>query len=207
MSSHHFVKEQQEPALVILDTSGITFDHIAPLLEWVPTVLVAQEEIFNVISWGIKVDLILADLEFQKENFKLLEEQYPVKFLGVKEGEYLNEALQYLVATKHSAANIIGFDHRNLIELEPKLELLDLVVWDGPVRYFPVKSGQFKKWFTTCTIQLHAPENTLIEMKNSEGSSILTIKFATMVEVPEGVSEFHANSIFWIGEIFNRQIY
>lgn len=202
MSSHHFVKEQQEPALVILDTTGITFDQIAPLLEWVPTVIVAQEEIFTVISWGIKVDLILADLDFQRENFKLLEEQYPVKFLGVKDGEYLNEALQYLIASKHGAANIIGFDHLKVFELEPMLEFLDLVIWDGPTRYFPIKNGSFKKWFTSCAVQLHAPEGSLIEVKNAEGSHILEIHPTTMMELPEGISEFHAKRIFWIGEFF-----
>ncbi|RPA67743.1 thiamine pyrophosphokinase [Cyclobacteriaceae bacterium YHN15] len=203
MSSHHFVKEQQEPALVILDTSGITFDHIAPLLEWVPTVLVSQNEVYTVISWGIKIDLILAEMEFQKSHFQLLEEQYPVKFLGVIDSQFLEEALQYLIATKHSAANIIGFNHLKVHDLEPKLEFLDLVVWDGAVRYFPVKNGKFKKWFTMCTIQLHAPENTLIEMRNAAGSKLIHIIHSTMVDVPEGVSEFHANDIFWIGEFFD----
>lgn len=203
MSSHHFVKEQQEPALIILDTQGISFEQIAPLLEWVPTVLVSQEEVFTVISWGIKIDLILAEMTFQKSQYHLLEEQYPVKFLGVNNGQFLDEALQYLLASKHGAANIIGFDHKKVFDLEPMLEFMDLVVWDGPVRYFPVKNGQFKKWFTTCTIQLHAPENTLIEMKNSEGSSIISIKYATMVEVPEGFSEFLAKGTFWIGESFS----
>jgi len=202
MSSHHFVKEQQEPALIILNTQGIHYELVAPLLEWVPTVLVSQEEVFTVISWGIKVDMILADMDFQKSHFQLLEEQYPVKFLGVKNQTYLDEAIQYLIASKHNAANVIGFDHRNLFELEPQLQFLDLVVWDGPIRYFPIKEGHFRKWFTACTIQLHAPENSLIEMKNSEGSSILAIKHTTMVEVPEGTTEFNAKGIFWIGEVF-----
>lgn len=205
MSSHHFVKEQQEPALVILDTTGITFDQIAPLLEWVPTVMVAQEEIFTVISWGIKVDLILADLDFQRENFKLLEEQYPVKFLGVQNRDYLNEALQYLIASKHGAANIVGFDHQQVFDLEPMLEFLDLVIWDGSTRYFPVKNGNFKKWFTACDVQLHAPEGSLIEVKNAEGSHILKIQPTTMIAVPEGISEFHSKGMFWIGEIFNTE--
>ncbi|MEY2704741.1 MAG: hypothetical protein RL407_803, partial [Bacteroidota bacterium] len=32
MSSHHFVKEQQEPAVIILEVDGISFETIAPLL-------------------------------------------------------------------------------------------------------------------------------------------------------------------------------
>ena len=45
MSSHHFVKEQQEPAVFILDVEGISFDTVAPLLEWSPTLLVVQEAV------------------------------------------------------------------------------------------------------------------------------------------------------------------
>ncbi len=64
MSSHHFVKEQQEPALLILETEGFDVDRISPLLEWVPTVLVSQNVVETVISWGVKVDVILSSESF-----------------------------------------------------------------------------------------------------------------------------------------------
>lgn len=204
MSSHHFVKEQQEPALIILNTEDIGFEMVAPLLEWVPTILVAQEEVFTVISWGIKIDLILAEMDFQQQHYHLLEEQYPVKFLGVQNGDFLNEGLQYLIASKHSAVNIIGFDHQKVAELEGKLEFLDMVVWDGPTRYFPVKKGEFKKWFPASAVQLHAPEGTLIEVKTPEGSNIIEIRHATVLELPEGTSVFQSKEIFWVGEIINQ---
>lgn len=200
MSSHHFVKEQQEPALLILDSKGFGYETIAPLLEWSPTVLVAQEEVFTVISWGIKIDLILAEMDFQKDNFHLLEEQYPVKFLGVKNDEFLDEGLQYLIATKHSAVNIIGFNHQDVISLEEKLTLLDIVIWDAPMRYFPVKNGVFKKWFSSATLQLLAPEGTFIEVQNEGESQIHRITYATFVEVEEGTTVLKSDKVFWVGE-------
>jgi hypothetical protein len=137
-------------------------------------------------------------------HYHLLEEQYPVKFLGVQNRDFLNEGLQYLIASKHSAVNIIGFDHRKVAELEAKLEFLDIVVWDGPTRYFPVKSGEFKKWFPACSIQLHATEGTLIEVKTPENSSFIEIRHATVLEIPEGTSIFKSKEIFWVGEIMNQ---
>ncbi|SMD42559.1 hypothetical protein SAMN00777080_1119 [Aquiflexum balticum DSM 16537] len=204
MSSHHFVKEQQEPALIILNAAGISFDAVAALLEWVPTVLVAQEEVFTVISWGIKIDIILAEMDFQQQHFHLLEEQYPVKFLGVQDGNFLDEGLQYLIASKHSAVNIIGFDHQKVFGLEGILEFLDIVVWDGPTRYFPIKKGEFKKWFPASSVQLHAPEGTLIEVKTPDDSNIIEIRHATVLEIPEGTSIFKSKEIFWVGEIMNQ---
>lgn len=200
MSSHHFVKEQQEPALLILDTKGFSYETIAPLLEWSPTVLVAQEEVLTVISWGIKIDLILARMDFQKENYHLLEEQYPVKFLGVDNDEFLENGLQYLIATKHSAVNIIGFNHQHVFSLEEKLPLLDLVIWDAPMRYFPVKNGVFKKWFSSATLQLHAPEGTFIEVQGEDENQIHRITYATFVEVEEGTTVLKSEKIFWVGE-------
>lgn len=200
MSSHHFVKEQQEPALLILKTGGMDFEQIAPLLEWSPTVLVAQEAVEAVISWGIKLDVVLADTGFQRENSHLLEEQYPMKFRTSTDGDFLNEGIQYLKKTEHSAVNVVGFDHKEVFGLESLLEILDIVIIDGPIRYFPVKNGTFKKWYPEGSVQLHAPENTLLEMKTGENTSFIKINHATFVEVEEGFSSFQAKVIFWIGE-------
>ncbi|MCH7410279.1 thiamine pyrophosphokinase [Belliella sp. DSM 111904] len=200
MSSHHFVKEQQEPALLILSTKGFGYESIAPLLEWSPTVLVAQEEVHTVISWGIKIDLIIAGTDFQKNNYSLLEEQYPVKFLGVSSEDFLDEGLQYLIATKHGAVNIIGFSHKQVFSLEDKLDHLDMVVWDAPMRYFPVKNGEFKKWFAGESLQLHAPEGAFVEVKENDENQIHSITYATFIEVGEGFVNFKSNKVFWIGE-------
>jgi len=201
MSSHHFVKEQQEPALLILDAKSRPYEQLAPLLEWVPTVLVAETEVETVTSWGVKIDVILASANFQRTNYQLLEEQYPLRFLTVKDNDFLEEGLQYLIATKHSAANIIGFDHLHLASLEPKLDLINLVVFDGPIRYFPVREKAFKKWFPKSSIQLHAPEDALIEMKTSSDSRIIKIKHATFLETEEGSITFQSLCPFWIGEM------
>ncbi|HSJ69676.1 MAG TPA: hypothetical protein VK921_18485 [Anditalea sp.] len=199
MSSHHFVKEQQEPALFILDASS-SYETISPLLEWSPTVLVAEEAVDTVLSWGIKVDVILAPADYQKSHLHLLEEQYPVKFLTVLDDNFLREGLHYLIASKHSAVNVIGYDHSKVFDLEEFVQLIDLVVIDGPIRYFPVKRGEFRKWYSGVSIQLHGKENTPVEIKSEEGNQIIKIKHATFVEV-QGQVSFQSPDLFWIGEM------
>ena len=56
MSSHHFVKEKQEPALIIADLDGFDEEYLGQLLEWSPTVLVPSHLVEKVISLGIKID-------------------------------------------------------------------------------------------------------------------------------------------------------
>lgn len=200
MSSHHFVKEEQEPALLVLDCSNAGFEEIGPLLEWVPTVLVAQEEVFALMAWGIKIDLILADLDFQKQHYHLLEEQYPVKFLGIDQGNYLQEGLHYLMATKHKAVNVIGWPLERTNEIESFLEVLDIVIWDGGFRYFPVKSGEFKKWVPNSELILFANQPMAVEVDQGSKSSYHLKQDKQILSTTEGLIQLKGEGIFWIGE-------
>lgn len=200
MSSHHFVKEQQEPAVFILNTEGLGFDAVSPLLEWVPTVLVWQECMDQVLSWGIKVDVIIAEEAFQKENLHLLEEQYPVRFLTATVATFLHEGLQYLLASQHKGAHLVGFDHSKLETLTAEAELLDLTVLDEGWKYYPVKNRDFKKWFVASTIRILGREGMPLEIANSDGKLFLPLFYLTQVEVPEGITEIKGADLFWVGE-------
>jgi hypothetical protein len=200
MSSHHFVKEQQEPALMILHADNFDFDLVAEILEWSPTVVVAQEALDKVLSWGIKIDRVIADKTFVKKNNQLLEEQFPLEFLIPNEDNLLDTGINYLLESEHTAAVILGFDHTKVIDLEPVLAKLDVVIYDGPIRYFPAKSGILKKWLPVGSVQLHAPENSFIEMSTSDGSKLIRVNHATFVEVEEGLITFKGSGVFWIGE-------
>ncbi|MFM7629424.1 MAG: thiamine pyrophosphokinase, partial [Algoriphagus sp.] len=169
MSSHHFVKEQQEPAVFILAAEGISFETVAPLLEWSPTLLVAQEAVEVVLSWGIKIDVVLGTLAFQSEHRYLLEEQYPLRFLTVSSSTALEEGIQYLLASQHKGVHLLGFDHQNHQQLEEKIHHLDLTLVDGDWKYYPVKGGKFSKWFAAAKIRLLAAENQPVEVSNAEG--------------------------------------
>jgi len=200
MSSHHFVKDQQEPAVFILNADEINFDQVSGMLEWVPTILVSEKALDQVLSWGIKIDVILASPAFQEENLNLLEAQFPVKFLTVEDDDFLNQGINYLLGSKHEAVHLVGISHQKAFELEDKLALINLTLVDGNWKYYPVKSGEFKKWFVESSIHIHGKEGMPVEIKNSEGELILPINYATMIEVPEGITEIKAKGIFWIGE-------
>jgi hypothetical protein len=192
MSSHHFVKEQQEPAVFILNPSGINFESVAPLLEWSPTVLV--------LSWGIKIDVVLATSSFQEENMQLLEEQYPLRFLTVSALGVLEEGLHFLLASQHKGVHLVGFNHQNHQELEEKTSQLDLTLVDGDWKYYPVKGGKFSKWFAASEIRILARENQPLEISNANGQLLFPVQYLTQIEVPEGTSTFSSTGIFWIGE-------
>jgi len=203
MSSHHFVKEQQEPALMVLHADDYNFNLVSEILEWSPTVVVTQDALDKVLSWGIKIDRIIADAGFVNNNICLLEEQYPLEILHLNGANFLDTGFNYLLGSGHTAVVILGFDHTKLKDLEPMLANLDLVIYDGPIRYYPAKSGILKKWLPAGSVQLHALENSFIELTTSNGSRLIRINHATFVDVEEGLITFKGTGVFWIGEFLH----
>ncbi|WP_162343477.1 thiamine pyrophosphokinase [Cyclobacterium salsum] len=202
MSSHHFVKEKQEPALLIASQTGWDFQHLQPLLEWVPTILVTEESALKVLSFGIKVDVIVATQKFQKDNPQLGEEQFPVKFITIPTRQSLSASLEYLTQSGHSAVNILPHDPQNHSQLEPYLKDLDIVFFHNGFRYFPAKQGSIKKWLPACSIQVLGEEGQFVEHQSSVNTHLFPINYLTSLEVTEGLQQFSSNRIFWLGTEF-----
>ena len=59
MSSHHIIREKQEPALLIVDLLDFDLENLGQLLEWSPTVIVLKDAVEKVYSLGLKIDVII----------------------------------------------------------------------------------------------------------------------------------------------------
>ncbi len=168
MSSHHIVREKQEPALLIFDLTEFNEEYLGQLLEWSPMIMVPLALFEKVISLGIKVDAVLA-----QEDPNLLYFQEHVKVVSCDEN-ILDCALKYLVAEGFPAVNVIS-NHFKANEYQFYTDLIDLVIFKGNQKIFPVKSG-FSKWKATgetitvlqesLTSQLSTSGLTLIEGGN-----------------------------------------
>ena len=63
MSSHHIVRDDQEPALIIANGASCSQELLGQLLEWSPLVIVLDSAIERVLEIGIKVDVLLGDFD------------------------------------------------------------------------------------------------------------------------------------------------
>ncbi|MBD3725125.1 MAG: thiamine diphosphokinase, partial [Flavobacteriaceae bacterium] len=63
MSSHHIVRDDQEPALIIANGAACSKELMGQLLEWSPFVVVLDSAIDRVLNLGIKVDVLLGDFD------------------------------------------------------------------------------------------------------------------------------------------------
>jgi thiamine pyrophosphokinase len=137
MSSHHIVREKQEPALFILNIEGFDEEHLGQLLEWSPTILVAETEVQKVLSMGIKIDCIITsstEIASQQEHVKTL-------LSGV---DVLETGIKHLISEGYPAVNIIS-NHFLTKEYLFYIPYIDLVIFFKDLKIYPIKSG-FSKW-------------------------------------------------------------
>jgi thiamine pyrophosphokinase len=137
VSSHHIVREKQEPALLVLGLDTFPAEMLGQLLEWNPTVITTKETAQQLIDFGIKIDWIITD----DSNSHI---QSDVKLMPVGNDTPAEAALKYLVTHNYPAVNIICDD----LQLKDYLffaDKINLVIFHNDQKIYPVYSG-FSKW-------------------------------------------------------------
>ncbi len=137
MSSHHIVKEKQEPALYIHQMGDFNEEYLGQLLEWSPTLVVNAEIYEKIVSLGLKVDIVVNPVEntaIVQENTKTI----------VGPGDEFNTVLNFLISEKYPAVNVIATNQK-LADLSYYVPLIDLVLFTDTTKTYAIPSG-FKVW-------------------------------------------------------------
>ncbi len=169
MSSHHIVRDDQEPALIIANGAACDRQLMDQLLEWSPLVVVLDSAIERVIELGIKIDVLIGDFDrgFDAESYR--EKQYPIEIVHVADQNStdLEKAFNYLIKRGIPAANVIWAtgkraDHTitnitNIVKFKDKLKI---TLFDDYSRIYPLPKV-FKKWYEKDTIISLIPIGTV----------------------------------------------
>jgi thiamine pyrophosphokinase len=137
MSSHHVVREKQEPALLVLGLDGFSEELFGQLLEWSPTVIVTEQTAEKVHAFGIKIDWVITN---QPDEHL----QSDVKFMPAGADSLAEAALKYLVSHDYPAVNIVT-DHLQLKDYLFFTDKINMVIFHGNQKVYAVSSG-FSKW-------------------------------------------------------------
>jgi thiamine pyrophosphokinase len=149
MSSHHIVREKQEPALLVLGLDDFPDELLGQLLEWSPTVIVTADTADALVSRGIKIDWIITN-----GSDEIV--QSDVKLMSTGEDNLTDAALKYLSENDYTAVNIVT-DELKLSDYEHFANKIDLVIFNGGQKIYPVVNG-FRKWKPAGEIiKLHGP--------------------------------------------------
>ena len=160
MSSHHIVRDDQEPALIIANGASCSQELLGQLLEWSPLVIVLDSAIERVLEIGIKVDVLLGDFDrgFDADFYK--EKQFPLEIIHTPDQNKtdLEKAFEYLIERNIPMVNVIWAtgkraDHTitNLTSVTKYRNLLKIVILDDHSKVFLLPK-LFEKWYTSNTI-------------------------------------------------------
>jgi thiamine pyrophosphokinase len=169
MSSHHVIRDEQEPALIIANGESCNFELIGQLLEWSPLVVVLDSAIDRVLDLGIKVDVLLGDFDRDFQAEKYLEKQFPLEIVNAPDQELtdLEKALNYLIIRGFPAANVVWAtgkraDHTmtNLTNIVQYRNKIKVVVLDDYSKVFLLPNS-YEKWYPAGTIISLIPIGTV----------------------------------------------
>lgn len=159
MSSHHIVRDDQEPALIIANGASCDPELLGQLLEWSPLVIVLDSAMERVMKLGIKVDVLLGDFDRDFDATSYGKSQYPIEIIHVPDQNKtdLEKAFDYLFERKIPAVNVIWAtgkrtDHTitNLTNIVRYRDKLKIVILDDHSKVF-LLSKRFEKWYTADT--------------------------------------------------------
>lgn len=184
MSSHHIVRDDQEPALIIANGEACSMNLLHQLLEWSPLVVVLDSAIDRVIELGIKVDVLIGDFDRNFDYNRYKDLQYPIEIVKIDDQDSydLDKAIHYLIGRKIPAANIVWatgkrMDHTltNITNMVRYREDIKLVMLDDYSKIFPLPK-KFTKWYPAQTIL------SLIPIGMVEGINTSNLKYELLNE-------------------------
>lgn len=105
MSSHHIIRDNQEPAVFIADIQdGLSENLLAQILEWSPTIISLASSIELLESKGIKVNVLLQSL-----HHPILDDiQADMEVRTYPEDNYLPALFDYLRQARNFAVYLFG---------------------------------------------------------------------------------------------------
>lgn len=169
MSSHHIVRDDQEPALIIANGAACSSELLGQLLEWSPLVVVLDSAIHRVLDLGIKVDVLLGDFDDELDPATLTDLQFPMEIVHAPDQNKtdLDKAIEYLIDRKIPAVNIVWAtgkraDHAitNMTNIVRYSEQIKIVVLDDYSKIYRLPQ-KFQKWYTAGSILSLIPVGTV----------------------------------------------
>ena len=160
MSSHHIVRDDQEPALIIANGASCSQELMDQLLEWSPYIVVLDSAIDRVLELNIKVDVLIGDFDRNFDPTVYLDQQYPLEIVHVEDQNStdLEKAFDFLIQKGMTAVNVIWAtgkraDHTftNITTIPKYKDLLKIVLLDDYSKIYRIPNT-FKKWYTKDSI-------------------------------------------------------
>jgi len=155
MSSHHVVRDAQEPALIIANGEACSWSLLQQAMDWSPMVMVLDGALDRVIELGIQYHVVLGDFDHQTIEDIRNKSNPDTQIIHTPDQNLsdLEKGIEWLIAKGFKAVNIVwATGHRsdhylnNIGILARYQHQINVVMLDDYSKIYPIKSG-FKKHF------------------------------------------------------------
>ena len=174
MSSHHFVKEGQEPALIIANGNACSYDLLTNIMEWCPFIVVLDGAYDRLLEMQIVPDVVIGDLD----SLKAERNHQHIKFVQLESQETtdLEKAIDYLSESGYDEINVLWatgnrLDHTlNNVATLARYPKTRIVLYDDFSKCFLLPKS-YKKHYDNGTAL------SLIPLPNAEGIVTSNMKY------------------------------
>jgi len=169
MSSHHIIREGQEPALIIANGESCSNELLGQLLEWSPFVVVLDGAINRVLELGIKIDVLLGDFDSKNHAVEQIQAQQKIEIVHTPDQNKtdLQKGIEFLIARNFDAVNIIWAtgrraDHNlsNITDIVRYKQQINIVLHDDYSKIFQLPK-RYQKWYVKDTVLSLIPVGTV----------------------------------------------
>jgi len=193
MSSHHVVRDEQEPAVIVASPPRDFFPYLSEMFEWSPVVVVLEDALENFLAWDTKLDIVVGKANTIKNFEQQLYSQNPYKLIEAK-GNQIECALEVLMKNNHKTAHIflqesMPSNLQNFVG-----DNMELVFFTSEMKIVKSKASIFSKWVAKDT-QFKMVEGEITSTKNLKQNGVI------FEAIENGFVDFYGKHNFWVGEI------
>lgn len=184
MSSHHIVRENQEPALLVEDFNALSEEYLGQILEWSPTIITTEENLDYFLAEDTKVDFLYArTIDSAQEEIKLI----------TPSTSFLKDSLDYLIANNYKAVNIFSKTLDSSFIAYAKH--INVVAFVEGIRYVLIQS-QYEKW----KVKGQKMYINISELKSFNGLKFMQDNVFEVEKDGFVVLEMNTDSFVFVGE-------
>jgi hypothetical protein len=163
-----------------------------PLLEWAPQFIVTQDAFETVVSWGIKVDCLIATSRFSEEHATTLACYDPLEILTAEEpAGWLEVGLEFLVRKGQDAVNILCQQPARWVGFDRYPVAVNVLSTDQ--MWTLMKNCQYRKWLLS---------GTCVRIKVQPGQTVRAAGLEALVEAmlvrESGMVSIESDRPFWV---------
>ena len=166
-------------------------------MEWAPLVLVTDIVLPAVLRWGIKVDVVLVQVDRMAEMNTQLIDQGPVEIISYNDqNDLLAVAFTFLIGKEQKAVNVMGETSDFLFAtINQFMQKIQVDVFAKGINWLCIYAGRYQKWF---------PAKSRLMVKIEENQNIQSMGLSRQQEYWEaekdGMVIIQSDRSFWVGE-------